>query len=162
MMKTRKGTQSVSAYCSTEIPSLLCTALPEYGSPQHRDKSYDRGGAGLGSAEKNQSMRLMQEAKECASVSRRTKKDTWYQYVMDPEEKDIEFVDFSDRTMEEAEAEMQKWTTVPFKMFDAPLTRIVMIKMPDGFKRSVFPRKSYDRGRAVTDLFPERYYRALL
>ena len=26
---------------------------------------------------------------------------------MDPEEKDIEFVDFSDRTMEEAEAEMQ-------------------------------------------------------
>ena len=58
------------------------------------------------------------------------KEGTWYQYVMDPEEKDIEFVDFSNGTIEEAEAEMQKWTAVPFKMFDAPLTRIVMIKMP--------------------------------
>ena len=66
------------------------------------------------------------------------KEGTWYQYVMDPEEKDIEFVDFSDRTVEEAEAEMQKWTTVPFKMFDAPLTRIVMIKMPDGFNGVYF------------------------
>ena len=66
------------------------------------------------------------------------KEGTWYQYVMDPEEREIEFVDFSDKTIEEAEAEMQKWTTVPFKMFDAPLTRIVMIKMPDGFNGVYF------------------------
>ena len=31
----------------------------------------------------------------------------------------IEFVDFSKGTMEEAEATMQKWTTVPFKMEDS-------------------------------------------
>ena len=66
------------------------------------------------------------------------KEGTWYQYVMDPEEKDIEFKDFSNVSLEEAEAEMQKWTTVPFKMFDAPLTRVVMIKMPDGFNGVYF------------------------
>lgn len=61
------------------------------------------------------------------------KEGNWYQYVVDPEEQKIEFVDFSGGTMEEAEAQMQKWTTVPFKMQDAPLIRIVMIRMPDGF-----------------------------
>lgn len=52
------------------------------------------------------------------------KEGNYYQYVMDPEEKEIEFVDFTGGTMEEAEAEMQKWTTVPFKLEDSPLTRI--------------------------------------
>ena len=61
------------------------------------------------------------------------KEGAYYQYVVEPEEKEIEFVDFSNGTMEEAEATMQQWTTVPFKMEDSPLTRIVMIKMPDGF-----------------------------
>lgn len=66
------------------------------------------------------------------------KEGTFYQYVVDPEEKEIEFVDFSGVTMEEAEATMQQWTTVPFKMEDSPLTRIVMIKMPDGFNGVYF------------------------
>ena len=66
------------------------------------------------------------------------KEGTWYQYVVDPEEKEIEFVDFTDKTMEEAEATMQQWTTVPFKMADSPLTRVVMIKMPDGFNGVYF------------------------
>lgn len=61
------------------------------------------------------------------------KDGTWYQYVVDKEERDIEFVDFSDRTMEEAEAVMQEWTQVPFEHQDAPQNRIVMIKTQDGF-----------------------------
>lgn len=61
------------------------------------------------------------------------KDGTWYQYVVDKEERDIEFVDFSDRTMEEAEAVMQEWTQVPFEHQDAPQNRVVMIKTQDGF-----------------------------
>ena len=66
------------------------------------------------------------------------KERNYYQYVVDPEEKEIEFVDFSGGTMEEAEAQMQKWTTVPFKLEDSPMTRVVMIKMPDGFNGVYF------------------------
>ena len=66
------------------------------------------------------------------------KEGVWYQYVTDPEEKEIEFVDFSKGTQEEAEAQMRKWTAKPFKMFDAPLTRVVMIKMPGGFNGVYF------------------------
>lgn len=66
------------------------------------------------------------------------KEGTWYQYVPDPEELDIEFVDFTNGTMEEAEAQMQQWTTVPFEMEDSPLTRVVMIRMPDGFNGLYF------------------------
>lgn len=61
------------------------------------------------------------------------KDGTWYQYVVDKEERDIEFVDFSDRTMEEAETVMQEWTQVPFEHQDAPQNRVVMIKTQDGF-----------------------------
>lgn len=61
------------------------------------------------------------------------KEGNWYQYVVDKEERDIEFVDFSDKTMEEAENTMRKWTQVPFKRQDSPMNRIVMIKTPDGF-----------------------------
>lgn len=62
------------------------------------------------------------------------KEKEWYQYVVDKEERDIEFVDFSDRTMEEAEAVMKEWTEVPFQREDSPMNRIVMIHMPDGNK----------------------------
>ena len=61
------------------------------------------------------------------------KEGNWYQYIVDKEERDIEFVDFSGKTMEEAESEMQKWTEVPFKRQDSPMNRIVMIHMPDGY-----------------------------
>lgn len=57
----------------------------------------------------------------------------WYQYVADKEDRDIEFVDFSDKTMEEAEAVMRGWTQVPFERFDSPLNRLVMIKTSDGY-----------------------------
>lgn len=61
------------------------------------------------------------------------KENNWYQYVVDKEERDIEFVDFSDKTMEEAEAIMRGWTEVPFKREDSPMNRVVMIHMPDGY-----------------------------
>jgi NRPS condensation-like uncharacterized protein len=66
------------------------------------------------------------------------KEGVWYQYVVDPEEKEIEFMDFSKGTMEEAETVMQQWTRTPFKMEDSPMTRVVMIKMPDGFNGLYF------------------------
>lgn len=66
------------------------------------------------------------------------KEGNWYQYVVDKEERDIEFVDFSEKTMEEAEQTMKGWTQIPFKLQDAPVNRIVMIKMPDGFNGIYF------------------------
>ena len=57
------------------------------------------------------------------------KEGNWYQYVVDPEEREIEFVDFSNGTQEEADAEMQRWTAKPVNMFDSPLTIVVMIRM---------------------------------
>ena len=80
---------------------------------------------------------IYQAYNRCESMRLRFVKDkkdgTWYQYVVDKEERDIEFVDFSGVTMEEAHATMQKWTQVPFTKQDAPLNRVVMIHMPDGY-----------------------------
>ena len=61
------------------------------------------------------------------------KEGNWYQYVVEKEERDIEFMDFTGKTMEEAESLMRSWTRVPFKREDSPMNRIVMIRMPDGF-----------------------------
>ena len=61
------------------------------------------------------------------------KDETWYQYVVEKEERDIEFVDFSEKTMEEAEAVMKGWTAVPFSEQEIPMNRVVMIRMPDGY-----------------------------
>ena len=62
------------------------------------------------------------------------KQGNWYQYVVDKEDRDIEFVDFTGKTMEEAAQIMTKWTQVPFKRQDSPMNRIVMIKTPDGYE----------------------------
>lgn len=73
----------------------------------------------------------------CDSMRLRFTKDkenNWYQYVVDKEEREIEFVDFSGVSMEEAERTMRSWTEVPFEREDSPMNRIVMIQMPDGFK----------------------------
>lgn len=61
------------------------------------------------------------------------KEGNWYQYIVEKEDRDIAFVDFSEKTMEEAEAEMTAWTQVPFERADSPMNRIVMIKTPDGY-----------------------------
>ena len=60
------------------------------------------------------------------------KEEQWYQYVADKEERDIEYVDFTGKTMEEAEQIMTLWTRVPFPREDSPMNRVVMIKTPDG------------------------------
>lgn len=64
------------------------------------------------------------------------KEGTWYQYVVNAEEgrPDVELMDFSAGTMEEAEKTMTEWSAVPFKPQDSPMSRIGMIKMPDGFQ----------------------------
>lgn len=64
--------------------------------------------------------------------------DEWWQYVVDKEHRDIEFVDFSDRTMDEATFVLRTWTKVPFEMYESPMNRIVMIRMPDGFNGVYF------------------------
>ena len=66
------------------------------------------------------------------------KEGNYYQYIVDHEDQDIEFVDFTGKTMEEAEEIMKEWTRVPFKMTDTQLTRVVMIKTPDGFSGVYF------------------------
>ena len=74
------------------------------------------------------------ERSECMRVRFTTDKDgTWYQYIVDKEEREIEFVDFTGKSMEEAEQTMRAWTRVPFAEEDIPMNRVVMIKTPDGF-----------------------------
>lgn len=60
------------------------------------------------------------------------KEEQWYQYVVDKEDREIEYVDFTEKTMEEAEEIMKEWTAVPFEREDSPMNRIVIIKTPDG------------------------------
>ena len=61
------------------------------------------------------------------------KEKQWYQYIVDKEDREIEFVDFTGKTMEEADAEMTKWTRVPFGQ-DEPMNKVVIIRTPDGFE----------------------------
>ena len=72
----------------------------------------------------------------------RDKDGECYQYIADVDEdfneRTVDFRDFTDLTMEEAENEMQGWTQVPFEFEDSPMTKIVMIKMPDGFNGVYF------------------------
>lgn len=62
------------------------------------------------------------------------KDGTLYQYIVDKEDRDIEYVDFTGKTMEEAEKIMTAWTQVPFKREDSPMNRVVMIKTLDGYQ----------------------------
>lgn len=71
---------------------------------------------------------------ECMRVRFTKGKDKeWYQYVVDKEDRDIEYVDFTGKTMEEAKAIMTEWTQVAFKRADSPMNRVVMITTPDGY-----------------------------
>ncbi len=62
------------------------------------------------------------------------KEKEWYQYIVPKEEREIEYVDFSGQTMEEAEASMTKWTRVAFDKEDEPMNKVVIVKTPDGFQ----------------------------
>lgn len=72
----------------------------------------------------------------CESMRIRFAEDkdgTCYQYVVDKEERDIEFADFSNKTEEEADAIMRGWTEQPFERYDSPMNRVVMIRTSDGY-----------------------------
>jgi len=56
-----------------------------------------------------------------------------YQYLVPTEDRDIEYFDFSHWNEEDAHDEMRKWTAVPFKRFNSPMNRVVMISLPDGY-----------------------------
>ena len=60
------------------------------------------------------------------------KEKQWYQYIVEKEEREIEYVDFTGKSMEEAEEIMKSWTRVPFVREDSPMNRPVIIKTPDG------------------------------
>lgn len=60
------------------------------------------------------------------------KEEQWYQYIADKEEREIPYVDFTGKTMKEAEEVMKEWTRVPFEREDSPMNKIVIIKTPDG------------------------------
>lgn len=66
------------------------------------------------------------------------KENQWYQYVIDKEEREIEFHDFSNVSVEEAEKTMTEWTRVPFKWEDSPLNRVVIIKLCNGYEGLFF------------------------
>ncbi len=64
--------------------------------------------------------------------------DTVYQYLVPFEDREIEFFDFSNWNEEDAHNEMRKWTAVPFKRFNSPMNKVVMIKLPDGYNGIYF------------------------
>lgn len=57
-----------------------------------------------------------------------------YQYVVDKEERDIEFFDFTGWRMEDAKNKMRQWTETPFQGYNTPLNKVVMIVTPDNYK----------------------------
>lgn len=86
-----------------------------------------------------QSITEAYERCECMKVRFFQDKDgTWYQYVVDDSEWKIEYEDFTEKSMEEAEKILQGWTQVPFVEQEISMSRIVMIRMPDGFQGVYF------------------------
>lgn len=84
---------------------------------------------------------IYQAYDRCDSMRIRLAKDkegNWYQYIVDKEERDIEYVDFRGKTMEEAAEIMTQWTQVPFKRQDSPMNRVVMVTTPDGYNGVYF------------------------
>lgn len=62
------------------------------------------------------------------------KKGEIFQYIVPKDDQEIEYKDFTGMTMKDAEAEMRKWSEIPFERYDSPMSRIVMITTQDGFK----------------------------
>lgn len=56
-----------------------------------------------------------------------------YQYLVPFEDREIEFVDFSDWKEEDAHEQMRRWTEIPFRREHSPMNKIVMVKLPDGY-----------------------------
>lgn len=56
-----------------------------------------------------------------------------YQYVVKEATAEIEHFDFSYWKEEDAHNKMTEWTSTPFELYDTPMYKIVMIKMPNNF-----------------------------
>lgn len=79
--------------------------------------------------ERNESMRIRFHKDENGET---------VQYIAEKEDRDIEYFDFRHWKYEDAETQMSKWTEIPFEFYDSPMTRIIMIDMPDGYKGVYF------------------------
>lgn len=58
---------------------------------------------------------------------------TVYQYIVPFEEREIPFMDFSEKGEQAAHSEMRRLTAIPFERYNSPLNQVVMIKLPDGY-----------------------------
>lgn len=56
-----------------------------------------------------------------------------WQYVMPYENQYFEYYDFSEWSEEKAHAALDRWTHQPFDTFGGPLSRIVLVSMPNGY-----------------------------
>ena len=56
-----------------------------------------------------------------------------YQYVAKNAVAEVEHFDFSHWKEADAHNKMTEWTSTPFELYDTPMYKIVMIKMPDNF-----------------------------
>lgn len=73
----------------------------------------------------------------CDSMRLRFTKDTEdnvVQYLVEKEEREFEFFDFTGWQEVHSVDKMKEWTGIPFELFDSPLNRIVLIITPDGFQ----------------------------
>lgn len=59
--------------------------------------------------------------------------DEIWQYVVPYENQYFEYYDFSEWTDEKAHAALDRWTHQPFDTFGGPLSRIVLVSMPNGY-----------------------------
>ena len=55
------------------------------------------------------------------------------QYIAERDDRDIPFLDLSDRTMREADAFLQEKTYEEFSEPEIPMVEITMVKMPEGY-----------------------------
>ncbi len=56
------------------------------------------------------------------------------QYIAPRDNRDIEFVDLSEKNSEEIEEILNTWSFKPFSEPDAPMAEVKMVKMPDGYQ----------------------------
>ncbi len=55
------------------------------------------------------------------------------QYIAERDDRDVPFLDLSDRTMEEADAYLQELTFEEFRDAEIPMVEITMVRMPEGY-----------------------------
>ena len=79
---------------------------------------------------------LFEAIYRCETMRLRFTRDEQYkvlQYIQEKSEMEIETLDFSNLTAEQAEGELLKITRGPVPMFDCELHKIWMVKLPDGY-----------------------------